>query len=229
MKRFLVTTVISSIAPIMLHAGDSPEHDKRIVESANVLSEILSAKDQSIPSDLMQKAECVGVIPNLKRVGLIIGGKYGKGVITCRVNSGWSAPSTVRIEGGNIGLQIGGGETDVVLVVMNQHGMDKLMKDKFTIGADATAMAGPVGRSVEAKTDAQMHAEILSYSRSRGLCAGVSLDGATLRPDHDDNAKIYGANVTQEQILHGKVNPPASARKLLDTLSSYPASGSKGF
>src|SRR5258708_8650643 len=148
MKRFLVTTIISSIVPMMLYAGDSPEHNKRIVESANVLSEILSAKDQSVPSDLLQRAECVGVIPNLKRVGLIIGAKYGKGVITCRVSSGWSAPSTVRIEGGNIGLQIGGGETDVVLIVMNQHGMDKLMKDKFTIGADATAMAGAEGRSV---------------------------------------------------------------------------------
>jgi lipid-binding SYLF domain-containing protein len=228
MKRFLVP-IISSIVPMMLYAGDSPEHDKRIVESANVLSEILSAKDQSIPSDLLQKAECVGVIPNLKRVGFIVGAKYGKGVITCRVSSGWSAPSTVRIEGGNIGLQIGGGETDVVLVVMNQHGMDKLMKDKFTIGADASAMAGPVGRSTQAQTDAQMHAEILSYSRSRGLFAGVSLEGATLRPDNDDNAKIYGANVTHEQILHGKVQPPASARALLDALSSYPASGTKGF
>jgi len=226
MKRFLVP-IISSIVPLMLYAGD--EHDKRIVESANVLSEILSAKDQSIPSDLLQKAECVGVIPNLKRVGLIVGAKYGKGVITCRVSSGWSAPSTVRIEGGNIGLQIGGGETDVVLVVMNQHGMDKLVKDKFTIGADASAMAGPVGRSTQAQTDAMMHAEILSYSRSRGLFAGVSLEGATLRPDNDDNAKIYGPNVTHEQILHGKVQPTASARALLDTLSSYPASGTKGF
>src|SRR5260370_10046759 len=127
MKRFLVTTVISSIAPIMLHAGDSPEHDKRIVESANVLSEILSAKDQSIPSDLLQKAECVGVIPNLKRVGLIIGAKYGKGVITCRVSSGWSAPSTGRIEGGTIGLQIDASEPDVVFVVMNHHVIHQLM------------------------------------------------------------------------------------------------------
>ncbi len=226
MKRNLLIC-ISSVASVMFAAD--PEHDKRIVESATVLSEILSAKDQSIPTDLLQRAECVGVVPNLKRVGFIVGAKYGKGVITCRTSSGWSAPSTIRIEGGNIGLQIGGGETDVVLVVMNQRGMDKLMKDKFTIGADASAMAGPVGRSTEAKTDAQMHAEILSYSRSRGLFVGVSLDGATLRPDNDDNAKIYGKDVTHEQILHGKVAPTPAARALLDALSAYPASGTRGF
>jgi lipid-binding SYLF domain-containing protein len=225
MKRSLFA-LITSIA-CLLYAGEPAEHDKRITESANVLSEILNAKDQSIPSDLLQKAYCVGVIPNLKRVGFIVGGKYGKGVLTCRINGGnsWSGPVTMRIEGGNIGLQIGAGETDVVLVVMNQRGADALLKDKFTIGADVSAMAGPVGRSAEAKTDAKMHAEILSYSRSRGLFAGVTLDGATLRPDNDDNTKIYGANVTRSQILHGEVPAPESAKALIATLNAYPASG----
>ena len=224
MKRSLIA-LISSIA-CLLYAGEPAEHDKRITESANVLSEILNAKDQSIPSDLLQRAHCVGVIPNLKRVGFIVGAKYGKGVLTCRTENGsWSAPYTMRIEGGNIGLQIGAGETDVVLVVMNERGANALLKDKFTIGADITAMAGPVGRSAEAKTDAAMHAEILSYSRSRGLFAGVSLDGATLRPDNDDNAKIYGPNVTRSQILHGEVPVPESARPLISTLNGYRPSG----
>ena len=223
MKRSLVV-LISSIAPLLYAEHDT---EKRMVESANVLTEILNAKDHSIPGDLLQKAECVGVIPNLKRAGFIVGAKFGKGVITCRVagGSGWSAPSIVKVEGGNIGLQIGAGETDVVMVVMNQKGMQSLMKDKFTVGADATAMAGPVGRSTEAKTDARMRAEILSYSRSRGVFAGVTLDGATLRPDTDDNVKLYGAGVTQEQILHGKVPVPAGAKALHAVLNNYPPSG----
>jgi lipid-binding SYLF domain-containing protein len=225
MQRSLLA-LIASIA-CLLCAGEPAEHDKRIIESANVLSEILGAKDQSIPSDLLQKAQCVGVIPNLKRVGFIVGAKYGKGVLTCRIDggSGWGGPYTMRIEGGNIGLQIGAGETDVVLVVMNQRGANALLKDKFTVGGDVTAMAGPVGRSLEAKTDARMRAEILSYSRSRGVFAGISLDGATLRPDNDDNAKIYGANVTRTQILHGEVPAPESARSLIAILSNYPSSG----
>src|SRR5579864_89419 len=125
---------------------------KRITESAAVLSEIMGAKDKGIPEDLLEKAQCVGIIPGLKRVGLVLGGKYGKGVVVCRTSNGWSGPSTERIEGGSIGLQIGAGETDVVFLVMNQRGMDRLMSDKFTMGADASAMAGPVGRSAEART-----------------------------------------------------------------------------
>ena len=139
----------------------SPESpQKRITEAAEVLHEIMSSKDRSIPEDLLEKAQCVGIVPNLKRAGFIVGAKYGKGVVVCRTANGWSAPSTVRIEGGSIGLQIGAGETDVVFIVMNERGVEKLMKDKFTIGADASAMAGPVGRSAEARTDAMMHAEI---------------------------------------------------------------------
>src|ERR1700719_3552239 len=166
-------------------ADNSPE--KHIRESAAVLSEIMSAKDRGIPEDLLEKAQCVGVIPNLKRAGFIVGAKSGKGVVPCRTSGGWSAPEVVRIEGGSIGLQIGAGETDVVFIVMNERGMEKLMKDKFTLGADASVMAGPVGRSAEAATDAAMHADILAYSRSRGIFAGISLEGATLRPDNEEN------------------------------------------
>jgi len=149
--------------------------------------------------------------------------KYGKGVITCRTSNhtGWTAPSTVRIEGGSIGLQIGAGETDVVLVVMNQSGMNRLMKDKFTIGGDASVMAGPVGRSAQAQTDAAMKAEILAYSRSHGVFGGISLEGATLRPDNEDNEKIYGSPVTQEAILHGNVKPTPAATPLFNELNRW--------
>jgi lipid-binding SYLF domain-containing protein len=199
------------------------EHSKRIRESASVLGEIMDAKDRSIPRDLLEKAHCVGIVPSLKRAGFIVGAKYGKGVITCRLENavGWSAPSTIRIEGGNVGLQIGLGETDLIFVVMNKKGEDDLMKDKFTIGADASAMAGPVGRETAAQTDAMMRAEMLAYSRSRGVFAGVTLDGSTLRPDNDDNRKIYGAPATQGEILHGKVPPPPSADPLYAELNKY--------
>jgi len=197
--------------------------EKRVRESATVLSEIMHAKDKGIPDDLMERAQCVGVVPNLKRAGFIVGAKYGKGVVVCRTDNarGWSAPSTIRIEGGSVGFQIGAGETDLVFIVMNKRGMDKLMEDKFTVGGDASAMAGPVGRSAEARTDAQMHAEILSYSRARGVFAGISLEGATLRPDRDDNRDLYGTDAGQHDILLGKVKPPAVADPLYAELNRY--------
>jgi len=205
-----------------LSAGDGGEQ-KRVRESAAVLGEILNAPDRGIPDNLMDRAQCVGVIPNQKRVGFIVSGQYGKGILVCRTDSarGWSAPSTIRIEGGGVGFQIGAGETDVVFLVMNRDGMNKLMRDKFTIGADASAMAGPVGRSAEANTDAALHAEIISYSRSRGAFAGVSLDGATLRPDKDDNRAVYGREVTQGEILRGAVPPPPGMGPLYAELNRY--------
>ena len=223
MKPILISSVLA-VVPVL--AGDvaaPAEHTKRITESASVLSEIMNAGDKGIPKDLLEDAHCVGIVPNLKRAGFIIGGKYGKGVLTCRNKNGrgWTAPSTIRVEGGSIGFQIGGGETDVIFMVMNEKGKEKLMRDKFTLGADASAMGGPVGRSVEAKTDALMHAEILSYSRARGVFAGASLEGATLRPDDGDNAKIYGHKITQAEILTGKIKPPASANTLLAELNRY--------
>jgi lipid-binding SYLF domain-containing protein len=224
MKKLLVGVLL--LAPGIVTTGfaaddSARDADKRIHESALVLSEIMNAGDKAIPEDLLHRAQCVGIIPNLKRAGFIVGAKYGKGVLTCRTRegAGWSAPSTVRIEGGSIGFQIGAGETDVVFIVMNRGGEEKLMKDKFTIGGDASAMAGPVGRSTTAQTDAMMKAEILSWSRSRGIFAGVSLDGATLRPDNEDNAKIYGRPVSQREILEGHVEPPPAAAPLYDELN----------
>ena len=196
---------------------------ERCDNAARVLDEIMGAKDSAIPQDLLGKAQCVAVIPGVKKAGLGFGGKYGKGVLNCRGkdNKGWTGPSTVRIEGGSFGLQIGGSSTDVVLLVMNERGAEKLIQSKFTLGADAAVAGGPVGRTATAQTDAQMHAEILSYSRSRGVFAGVSLEGATLRPDHDANLRIYSKEVEPKQILRGEIPAPESTRNLLATLSKY--------
>jgi lipid-binding SYLF domain-containing protein len=217
--RHYMAVVLAPLTLAVMYAAGEPE--KRINESAAVLTEIMGAKDRGIPEDLLEKSQCVGIIPSLKRAGFIVGAKYGKGVVVCRTTSGWSAPANVRIEGGSIGFQIGAGETDIVFLVMNQRGMNKLMEDKFTFGGDASVMAGPVGRTAEAQTDAMMHAEILSWSRSRGVFAGISIEGATLRPDGDDNRALYGRDVTQREILHGDVSRPSSAGPLYAELNRY--------
>lgn len=220
----LLTTLLLAAG---VYAADTErtvdEQAKRIRESATVLHEIMDANDRSIPRDLLERAHCVGIVPSMKRVGFIVGGQYGKGVITCRVHNavGWSAPSTIRIEGGSIGPQIGLGETDLIFIVQNRKGEEDLNKDRFTIGADASAMAGPLGRDTAAETDAMMRAEILAYSRSRGAFAGVTLDGATLRPDNDDNHKVYGRDISQREILHGDVAAPPAAERLFAELNRY--------
>jgi lipid-binding SYLF domain-containing protein len=222
--KYAASLALLAIAPL---AGSlcavEPEHgaQKRVTASAEVLSEILHAKDRGVPEDLLAKAQCVGIVPSLKRAGFIVGAKYGKGVVVCRTGRGWSAPATIRIEGGSFGFQIGAGETDLVFIVMNQHGVRDLLKDKFTLGGDATAMAGPVGRSGEAQTDALMRAEILSYSRAHGVFAGVSLEGSTLRPDNGDNRELYGRDITQREILKGQVRRPAVAGPIYAELDRY--------
>jgi SH3 domain-containing YSC84-like protein 1 len=220
MKYFGNLMLVSTLGAFCAWSAEDPQ--KRVRVSGEVLNEILDAKDKGIPDDLLGKAECVGVIPSLKRAGFIVGAKYGKGVVVCRTDSGWSAPSTVIVEGGSVGFQIGAGETDLVFIVMNHRGMDHLMADKFTIGGDASVMAGPIGRTGEAQTDAMMNAEILSYSRSRGVFAGVSLEGATLRPDHKDNREMYGRDVTQREILTGATPRPAGADALYADLDRFP-------
>jgi lipid-binding SYLF domain-containing protein len=220
MKGITLFLCLTSCSVLAVQAADVRDDERRIRESAVVLSEILHAPDQGISRDLIRKAYCVGVVPNLKRAGFVFGAKYGKGVVTCRVaGMGWSAPSTIRIEGGSIGFQIGLGETDLVFAVMNARGMEKLTRDKFTVGGDASAMAGPVGRSTQASTDVLMRAEILSWSRSRGIFAGVSLEGATLRPDNADNDRLYGRPVTQRELLRGHVTATLASRRLFDELN----------
>jgi lipid-binding SYLF domain-containing protein len=219
--KYVAGLALLSIAPMMVAVEPESGAQKRVTASAEVLSEILHAKDRGIPEDLLRKAQCAGVVPSLKRAGFIVGAKYGKGVVVCRTDSGWSAPATIRIEGGSFGFQIGAGETDLVFIVMNRHGVRDLMKDKFTLGGDASAMAGPVGRSGEAQTDALMRAEILSYSRAHGIFAGVSLEGSTLRPDNNDNWALYGHAVTQREILTGHVRRPAVAAPIYAELNRY--------
>ncbi len=202
---------------------------QRVDRAARVLSEIMEIKEKSIPRELLSKAHCVGVIPGLKRAGFGFGGKYGIGVMSCRGKDGkgWSGPSTVRVEGGSFGLQIGGSSSDVVLLMMNERGKKKLIQSKFTLGGDASVAAGPVGRTAQAQTDAQMRAEILAYSRSRGIFAGVSVEGATLRPDHDANRKIYGRDILPRQILMAEIPAPASCQRFISTLTKYSGSEHK--
>jgi lipid-binding SYLF domain-containing protein len=203
--------------------GAADEAVERQDTAAQVLEEVMGTPEKGIPLDLMQKAHCVIIVPGVKKVGFIVGGRYGKGVASCRGagGKGWTGPSTVRIEGGSVGLQIGGSSTDFVLLVMNERGAEKLIESKFTLGADAAVAGGPVGRSAQAQTDAQMHAQILSYSRSRGLFAGISLEGATLRQDQDDNRSIYGKAVEPKAILSGEIPAPASSRNLIAMLTKY--------
>ena len=189
--------------------------DDRLDASVDALTDMMKASDKGIPQDLIDKARCVVVVPGMKKAGFIFAAKYGRGFAVCRRQggSGWSAPAGMRVEGGSVGFQIGGSETDVVLLVMNDGGMKHLLSDKFTIGGEATAAAGPVGRDASAQTDAVMKAEMLSYSRSSGLFAGISLDGATLRPDGDTNKELYRRDTTNREILTGDFKTPAAARK----------------
>lgn len=220
MRLILVATL--AITPLL--AKDN-EPAKRLNEAAAVFSEIMATPDKGIPQDMLANAHCVVIVPNLKTAAFVIGGKYGKGFLSCRnkLGTGWSAPGTVRIEGGSVGFQIGGSETDLIMLVMNQRGVDKLLSSKFTLGAEGSVAAGPVGRTATAQTDAQMHAEILSWSRSQGLFAGLALEGATLRQDLDDNRTLYGKKLENRQIVTTRVRTPAAAAKLVALLNKYSA------
>lgn len=214
-----------------LLAADGNESSKRLRESAAVFSEVMAAPDKGIPQDLLEKAHCIVIVPSLKTAAFIVGGKYGKGFLSCRNRrgSGWSAPASIRIEGGSVGFQIGGSMTDLIMLVMSEQGADKLLSSKFTLGAEGSVAAGPVGRTATAQTDAQMHAEILSWSRSQGLFAGVALEGATLREDLDDNAELYGSKLENRDIVTNGRNAPKSAAALIGLLDRYSfREGSKG-
>jgi SH3 domain-containing YSC84-like protein 1 len=197
----------------------------RLKESADVLTEIMATPDKGIPQELLENSSCIVIVPGLKKAAFILGGKYGKGFISCRRASGtgWSAPAAVKVEGGSFGFQIGGSETDAIMLVMNKRGAEKLLSSKFTVGGDASVAAGPVGRSSAADTDAKMHAAILTYSRSRGVFAGVSLGGATLRPDKESNTELYGSKLTNRNIVMGSTQVPPSATLLTAELNKYSA------
>ena len=216
----LTHLAILAMSSSLLSAAVAPD---RLDAAADVMTEIMAAPDKGIPQDLLEKSACIVIVPGLKKGAFIVGAKYGKGFFSCRKKSGvgWSAPASIRVEGGSFGFQIGGSETDVVLLVMNEGGVKKLLSSKFTVGADASAAAGPVGRTSSAATDAQMHAEILTYSRARGLFAGISLEGATLRPDNDWNLELYGKKMSNSEIVLDNTKPPASASRLMAVLNKY--------
>jgi len=221
MKRFLTFPLFLIVLSSSALTADRSDEVKRLARATDVFQEIMKTPDKGIPGDLLDKAECVAIVPGLKKGGLGLGGKYGKGLIMCRKpNRNWTAPSFITIEGGSIGFQIGFTQIDVVMLFMNKKGVDKLIGDKFTIGADASAAAGPVGRQTAAQTNIRLDAEILTYSRAKGLFAGISLDGATLRSDKDDNREFYGKDIDPRSILlDGSVEMPAEARSLASALS----------
>ena len=210
------------LAPLRA-ADDDPA--KRLNDAAIVFAEVMATPDKGIPQDLLEKAHCIVIVPDLKTAAFGVGGKYGKGYLSCRNagGTGWSAPGTVRIEGGSIGIQIGGSSTDLIMLVMSERGADKLLASKFTLGAEGSVAAGPVGRTVTAQTDAQMRAEILSWSRSQGVFAGLALEGATLRQDLDDNATLYGKKLENRAIVTKGVAVPKAAAKLIALLNRYSA------
>ncbi|MBI1792384.1 MAG: lipid-binding SYLF domain-containing protein [Acidobacteria bacterium] len=226
MRKILIplTLVMALAAPAAFGKKKSNEAHHRLKEAAAVFEEIMGTPDKAIPQDLLDKAYCVVVVPDLKKAGFILSGKYGKGALSCRKEGGgWSAPGTVRVEGGGLGFQIGVSGTDYVMLVMNKRGADKLLSSKFTLGAEGEAAAGPVGRSATAQTDGALRAEILSWSRSRGLFAGIALTGATLRQDIDDNETLYGKRLENRQIVESGVAPPEAAQKLMALLNKYSA------
>jgi lipid-binding SYLF domain-containing protein len=223
MRKTLVAilAVAGSISTVAYAADREVKVDDRLDASAETLTDMMRASDKGIPQDLLDKAHCVVVVPGMKKAGFIFGAKYGRGFAVCRRHggSGWSAPAGMRVEGGSFGFQIGASDTDVVMLVMNDGGMKHLLSDKFTLGGDATVAAGPIGRAASAQTDAMMNAEVLSYSRSHGLFAGISLEGATLRPDEETNRELYGHDATNREILTGDFKTPAMARKFEHALN----------
>jgi SH3 domain-containing YSC84-like protein 1 len=226
MKRFSVAFMLLTFCATGF-AGES-----QLQKATNVMNEIMSTPDKGIPHDLLDKAVCVGIVPSEIKFALGFGGTYGRGVLVCRRggNGRWDAPSMFTMGGASVGFQIGGKATDVVFLVMNPGGMKKLVQDSVKLGAELSAAAGPVGRSAEGATDAQLHAEILSYSRSRGLFGGASLDGAVYKQDEDDNQRLYGRRVTAKEILiDGTVRPTRAAQGLDNTLTRFSPSGGRTF
>ena len=221
-KRILaVLALLISLAWPALARSDRSDDVERVRKSAQVFREIMSTPDNAIPEELLESAKCIAIIPGEKDFAFVFGGQYGKGLVTCRTQGGWSAPVFVSVGGGSFGLQIGGSSTDVVMIFMNDNGLRHLLGDKFKIGADATAAAGPVGRHVAAGTDIKLNSEILTYSRSRGAFAGVSLDGAVVQADNSGDKAMYGLKVDRKEILEGAVPAPKVARPLLQEIARY--------
>ncbi len=220
MKNFLIMLLVV-LSANLAYAGGREDAVGRLEEAGLVLDEIMAAPDAGIPEEILRNAECVAVVPSMLKAGFVFGGAYGKGVATCRTEKGWSAPAFFRLEGGSFGLQIGGQAVDLVMIIMNERGMRALLSSKFKLGADASVAAGPVGRHAEGMTDWKMRAQVLTYSRARGVFAGLTLNGAVIRQDKNDTRDFYGRMVRFKTILTGGIAPAEGSEPFLTAVSKY--------
>ena len=232
MKKFVLLAVaVCAFACSHAFAADDQGKDSKAVDrvqaAGDVLNEIQAAPDTGIPTEILSKAECVAVVPSMLKGGFIFGAKYGRGIASCRTPKGWSAPAFFTIGGGSFGFQIGGQAVDLVMLIMNQNGMQHLLSSQFALGADASVAAGPVGRHAEGNTDWKMRAEVLTYSRTRGIFAGVTLNGAVIKQDKDSTRDFYGHMVTPKAALTGAIEPPAPANAFLSTLAKWAIDAAK--
>ncbi len=230
MKKLVLLTLIVSFCSFTFAADESAKPSKaadRVQAAADVLNEIESAPDSGIPQEILGKTECVAVVPSMLKGGFIVGGKYGRGLASCRTPKGWSAPAFFTVTGGSVGFQIGGQAVDLVMLIMNNDGMQHLLSSQFALGADASVAAGPVGRHAEGNTDWKMRAQVLTYSRARGVFAGVSLNGAVVKQDKDSTREFYGHMMTSKAALTGEVDPPAGANAFLTTLAKWAQDAAK--
>jgi SH3 domain-containing YSC84-like protein 1 len=230
MKRLVSLTLVMLLCSFAFAADEAEKPSKasdRVQAAGDVLNEIESAPDSGIPQEILGKAECVAVVPSMLKGGFIVGGKYGRGLASCRTPKGWSAPAFFTLTGGSVGFQIGGQAVDLVMLIMNNDGMQHLLSSKVALGADASVAAGPVGRHAEGNTDWKMRAQVLTYSRTRGVFAGVSLNGAVLKQDKDSTREFYGHMMTFKAALTGEVDPPAAANSFLTTLAKWAQDAAK--
>ncbi len=231
MKKQVVLLILAVfLCSLALAADDQPKQSKavdRVQEAADVLNEIQSAPDSGIPEEILSRSQCVAVVPSMLKGGFIVGGKYGRGLASCRTPKGWSSPEFFTVKGGSFGFQIGGQAVDLVMLIMNNDGMQHLLSSQFALGADASVAAGPVGRHAEGNTDWKMRAQVLTYSRARGVFAGVSLNGAVVKQDKDSTREFYGHMVTLKAALTGEVEPPAAANPFLSTLAKWAQEAAK--
>jgi len=231
MKKLALLTLIVSLCSLSCFAADEQPRESKATDraqaAAEVLDEIQGAPDSGIPREVLGSADCVAVVPSMLKGGFIVAAKYGRGLASCRTSKGWSAPAFFAVEGGSVGFQIGGQAVDLVMLIMNKDGMQHLLSSKFALGADASVAAGPVGRHAEGNTDWKMRAEVLTYSRARGVFAGVSLNGAVVKQDKNSTREFYGHFVTSKAALTGEVDPPAAANPFLTTLAKWAQEAAK--
>jgi lipid-binding SYLF domain-containing protein len=227
MKKFLLLAVIVSLCSFSFAADEDTKVSDRVEAAAQVLNDIQGAPDKGIPQEVLGSAECVAVVPSMLKGGFIVGAKYGRGLASCRTAKGWSAPAFFVVTGGSFGFQIGGQAVDLVMLIMNKDGMKHLLSSQFALGADASVAAGPVGRHAEGNTDWKMRAEVLTYSRARGLFAGVSLNGAVIKQDKDSTRDFYGRMVPFRTALTGEIEPPAGANAFLTSLAQWAQEAAK--